>query len=110
MKKKNCVFCDRSNIKGRIVDYDGCFGFVPLNPVCKGHILLVPNKHVSDFADEPEISAQVMKVAGQLVHDWGGDWNIITSKGREATQSVFHLHIHLVPRRKNDGLKLPWSE
>jgi hypothetical protein len=40
----------------------------------------------------------------------GGQWNLITSAGTDATQSVFHLHVHLVPRRPNDGLKLPWSE
>jgi histidine triad (HIT) family protein len=38
------------------------------------------------------------------------DYNIITSMGEYATQTVFHLHVHIVPRRLNDGLHLPWTE
>jgi histidine triad (HIT) family protein len=37
------------------------------------------------------------------------DYNLITSGGREATQTVMHAHVHYVPRRRGDGLKLPWS-
>ena len=43
-----------------------------------------------------------------LLADEMGPVNLITSRGREATQSVFHLHLHLVPRAANDGLALPW--
>ena len=49
-----------------------------------------------------------MHRASELAADLGGDMNLITSKGRPATQSVFHLHLHLVPRKVDDGLALPW--
>ncbi|MYX67350.1 histidine triad (HIT) family protein [Streptomyces sp. KhCrAH-43] len=48
-----------------------------------------------------------MHRAAELMQD-SGPMNLITSKGREATQSVFHLHLHLVPRAAGDGLALPW--
>jgi histidine triad (HIT) family protein len=49
-----------------------------------------------------------MRMAASLAREMG-PCNLITSKGREATQTVFHMHLHLVPRAENDGLLLPWS-
>lgn len=80
---------------------------VPLNPVVEGHTLVIPRQHVQDFTDDPTVSAMAMRCAAQLAED-SGPMNLITSKGREATQSVFHLHLHLVPRAENDSLALPW--
>lgn len=82
--------------------------FVPLDPVTEGHVLVVPKTHVADFASVPEVSAATMRRAAELVHWSDRPMNLITSRGREATQSVFHLHLHLVPRAENDGLALPW--
>lgn len=81
--------------------------FEPLNPVTEGHKLVVPVHHAKTVADNPRISASSMAVAA-LVADRAGDCNIITSKGAAATQTVEHLHLHVVPRRSGDGLRLPW--
>jgi histidine triad (HIT) family protein len=84
--------------------------FVPLDPVTPGHVLVVPRKHVEDALVNPAITAATMLVAAQLARARNAyPCNLITSAGREATQSVFHLHIHVVPRRRFDGLALPWS-
>jgi histidine triad (HIT) family protein len=65
--------------------------------------------HVEDFLTEPLVTAVVMARAAELAATLRmRPANLITSAGREATQSVFHLHIHLVPRKANDGLALPW--
>ena len=107
---KNCVFCDREKIKSPIAfESDKVIAFEPLNPVTKGHLLVVPKKHVSDFTDDPETFLETALAASVMAAELGGAYNLITSKGTEATQSVFHLHIHLVPRRGDDGLLLPWS-
>ncbi|MGW1938990.1 HIT family protein [Streptomyces goshikiensis] len=82
--------------------------FQPLNPIVEGHTLIVPKTHVPDFAADPEVSAATMRRAAELMRWTPRPMNVITSRGREATQSVFHLHLHLVPRADNDGLALPW--
>lgn len=79
----------------------------PLNPVTEGHKLVIPVHHAKTVADNPRISASAMAVAA-LVADRAGDCNIITSKGAAATQTIQHLHLHVVPRHDGDGLRLPW--
>lgn len=82
--------------------------FAPLDPVVKGHTLVVPKAHAPDFACRPDISAMTMRRAAELMQFSDTPMNLITSRGKEATQSVMHLHLHLVPRAENDGLALPW--
>jgi histidine triad (HIT) family protein len=114
MTDKPCPFCEI--VAGRapaewIVQRDywpDAVAFVPLNPVTEGHTLVVPKTHVVDFAADPGVSALTMRRAAELVRWSPRPMNLITSRGREATQSVFHLHLHLVPRAENDGLALPW--
>lgn len=107
-----CVFCAivAGTAPATVVrEWPDAMAFIPLNPVTAGHVLVVPRVHVADFAEDPEVSAAVMRRAAVLAGTRPDvDLNLITSKGRAATQSVFHLHLHLVPRRPNDGLALPW--
>jgi histidine triad (HIT) family protein len=104
----NCIFCDITfgRAPATVVKkwYDAT-AIVPLNPVTPGHLIVIPVKHVADTLEDPKITAKTMRRAAQIAQ---GPCNIITSVGREATQSVFHLHIHIVPRSKDDGLALPW--
>ena len=81
----------------------------PLNPVTPGHAIVIPRVHVADFTSDPVVSGRVMKEAAVHAATMGGAYNLITSKGPEATQTVHHLHVHLVPRREGDGLHLPWT-
>jgi histidine triad (HIT) family protein len=115
MKPSDCPFCARIAAaeyehlyQGNGVYYD-VVRFRPLNPVVPGHMLFVPRRHVEDAGVEPELTARVMHFAS----DWAGgllaSFNIITSAGELATQTVFHLHLHVVPRREGDGLRLPWT-
>jgi histidine triad (HIT) family protein len=107
----DCPFC--RIIAGRapvalVREWPDALAFVPLRPVVEGHTLVVPKEHVPDFAADPEVSAAAMRRAAELMRWTPRPMNLITSKGREATQSVWHLHLHLVPRAENDGLALPW--
>ncbi len=105
-----CVFCNIEGIKSTVTKRDGCLVFEPLNPVVTGHLLVVNEIHTTDFTDDSEIFGKTCVVASKIADELGGDYNLITSKGYFATQSVFHCHIHLVPRHENDGLSLPWSK
>ncbi|MER6601206.1 HIT family protein [Streptomyces parvus] len=107
-----CPFCEIN--EGRapaefVHEWSDAIAIVPLNPVVEGHTLVIPKTHVTDFAEDPAVSAATMRRAADLADRLlSGSMNLITSRGREATQSVFHLHLHLVPRAENDGLALPW--
>ena len=103
-KVEKCVFCEK--LKDAPI---GVSIFEPLNPVVPGHLLVVHKEHSKDAGDDPAITAVVMGEAAKYIKKNGGEWNIITSIGKNATQSVFHLHVHLVPRKEGDGLKLPWT-
>jgi histidine triad (HIT) family protein len=108
----DCPFCAR--IAAGEFDYSDrtAVAFEPLNPVTEGHLLVVPRKHVSDAGADPVTAGQAMEFAAMIAgplefSDW--HYNLITSAGSAATQTVRHLHIHLVPRREGDGLSLPWT-
>jgi histidine triad (HIT) family protein len=109
----SCPFCDIAEDPHRLGFIEighGVMGFPPLNPVTEGHLLIAPMKHVPDAAFDPSVTAVVMEGAARVARGYRGDCNIITSIGPAATQTVFHLHVHIVPRREGDGLKLPWSD
>jgi histidine triad (HIT) family protein len=82
------------------------WAIVPRRPVVDGHLLVIPTRHVQDVTEDSLVSAATMHMAAEIAVP---PCNIITSAGSEATQSVFHLHLHIVPRAENDGLMLPWN-
>jgi len=99
----NCVFCNLTRGKPSVTIIE------PLNPVVPGHLIAIPSKHVRDAGADPVETSRVMAAAAAHAATMGCDYNLITSAGANATQSVFHLHIHIVPRHEGDGLTLPWT-
>jgi diadenosine tetraphosphate (Ap4A) HIT family hydrolase len=84
----------------------------PLNPVTPGHLLVIHREHTDNAADGlkgPTYASECMHFAAGYVRKQGLQANIITSIGEAATQTVFHTHLHVIPRTPNDGLLLPWS-
>lgn len=113
-KDRDCVFCQivAGEAPARIAARtEGVVAFHPLNPVTEGHLLVVPTEHVLDFMHKPQVTGMVASFAARIASDWmgGGDSNLITSAGGYATQTVRHLHLHIVPRSRDDGLALPWT-
>ncbi|GAB3214293.1 RapZ C-terminal domain-containing protein [Marinactinospora thermotolerans] len=72
-----------------------------------GHVLVIPHAHVADAGVDPAITALTMAAAADMVAEQPAA-NVITSKGEAASQTVHHLHAHIVPRVEGDGLALPW--
>lgn len=105
-----CAFCAivAGDASATVVrEWDAALAIVPLGPVVAGHLLVIPKRHVADFGEDPTVSAAIAACAAELVAELPA-MNAITSKGRAATQSVGHLHLHIVPRVDSDGLALPW--
>lgn len=107
----SCVFCDRI----RDEQYERTISsvvarFEPLNPVTRGHMLFLPKRHVGNAAAQPGLTGEVFAAASAYARERGGEFNLITSAGPCASQTVYHLHVHYVPRVLGDGLKLPWTE
>jgi len=85
----------------------------PLNPVVPGHLLVIPVEHFESVRDNALGSAHVMESAAQWLaysHDPRyRSANFITSVGAPATQTVKHMHLHIVPRVEGDTVSLPWD-
>lgn len=107
-----CPFCEI--VAGRapaviIQEWSDAIAIEPLHPVTDGHLLVMPKAHVTDFRADPIATGAVMIRAAFLAGYWVDDVNLITSDGPAATQTIDHLHVHLIPRRPDDGLALPWD-
>lgn len=107
----DCVFCGivaGTQPSTMVREWRDAVAFRPLNPVCNGHTLVIPRQHVRDAVENQAVTALTMGRAAELAGEWPAS-NILTSVGAAATQSVFHLHLHIVPRSFGDGLMLPWG-
>lgn len=112
----NCIFCKilKNEIPSSTVYEDDKFrAIMDIGPVSKGHVILLAKEHTANLleADDELLSAAlpaVKKVAKAVKKTVGCDGiNILQNNGEEAGQTVFHLHIHVIPRNKEDGVKLP---
>jgi histidine triad (HIT) family protein len=109
--EKRCVFCPiiDGDAPATIVDRgEDYVAFVPLGPHVPGHVLFVPANHLPDAAVNPDAAAEIIAHAARYVQQQDIEANIITSIGPAATQSVPHLHVHVIPRGEGDGLTARW--
>lgn len=113
----SCPFCAIIMGEGwarKIYRDDHTAAFFPLRPATLGHTLVVPRRHIPDIWELPEadaarLSRAVLRVAAALRAAVTPDGlNIIQSSGAAATQTVPHLHIHLVPRWAADAIGPIW--
>lgn len=88
--------------------WNDAIAIVPRGGVNSGHLLVIPTAHVQDVGTDPDVSAATMARAAEIAAELDAA-NIITSKGAAATQTVRHLHLHVLPRAAGDGLPLPWT-
>lgn len=112
---ENCIFCKIANseIPSATVYEDADFrAILDIAPAAKGHVIILPKKHAANLfeADEELLSKALLvakKVAAAMMKALGCDGvNVLQNNFEAAGQTVFHLHIHLIPRYKEDGLKI----
>jgi len=112
-----CIFC--AIIAGRapaVVVYDDehTLAFMDINPATRGHVLVVPKRHARDLLDVPEedmlhVMRTVQRVARAVDLALKPDGiNLIQANRRAAFQSVYHFHVHVIPRWWDDGLVPIW--
>ncbi|MCR4691822.1 MAG: HIT family protein [Lachnospiraceae bacterium] len=118
MRDDNCIFCKIANgeIPSKTIYEDERFRVIlDLGPATKGHALILPKDHYADlFALPEETAAEAMKLAkklgAQMKEKLGADgFNLVQNNGECAGQTVFHFHLHLIPRFKEDGQKIGWK-
>ena len=113
----DCLFCKivAGEIPAtRVAEDERTIAFMDINPATRGHLLVVPREHATDLLEIPdadlEACARTAKLmAGRVNERLHADGvNLINSCGQAAWQTVFHFHIHVIPRYAGDPLRLPW--
>ncbi|GAA0490812.1 HIT family protein [Salinibacillus aidingensis] len=116
----DCIFCkilDGEIPSAKIYEDDDVYAFLDISQVSKGHTLVIPKNHTENiFETDPEVAEKVFsripKIANALRKTYQPKGlNILQNNGEFAGQTVFHLHIHLIPRYDDDkdGFDLKWE-
>lgn len=117
MAGEDCIFCKiaAGELPARIVDEDErTLAFMDIAPATRGHALVIPRAHASDLltVDEEDLRAVAVaarRLAARMSERLGAQGiNLLNSCGRTAWQTVFHFHLHVIPRYEDDPLRLPW--
>lgn len=113
----DCLFCKiaAGEIPATLVREDErTIAFMDINPATRGHALVVPRRHVAnlleiDAEDLAAVTAAAQRLARGVVRRLDADGvNLLNCCGAPAWQTVFHFHIHVIPRYEGDPLRLPW--
>lgn len=118
MKDENCIFCKLANgeIPTATLYEDEDFRVIlDANPASKGHALIIPKEHYANLYElEDSLAGKAMilakKMITRLTDVLGCDgYNLVQNNGECAGQTVFHFHLHLIPRYKDDEVGLGWK-
>ncbi len=118
MSDPNCLFCKivAGEVPSQRVDEDErTVAFMDINPATRGHALVVPRTHAANLLeiehdDLAATMAAAQRLARTVIERLGADGvTLMNSCGAAAWQTVFHFHIHVIPRYDGDPLRLPWT-
>lgn len=116
--RDDCIFCKiaAGEIPSKTVYEDDSYRVIlDLGPAARGHALILPKDHYADVFELPEEKAgEVFKLARRMAVQMKAalncdGFNIVQNNGEVAGQTVFHFHMHLIPRYKDDGQKIGWN-
>jgi len=115
--ESECIFCKivAGELPATKVDEDErTISFMDIAPATRGHALVIPRRHAVDLLsigaeDLAACSAAAQRLAARVKDNLGADGvNLLNACGAPAWQTVFHFHLHVIPRYKDDPLRLPW--
>ena len=118
MKVDNCIFCKiaAGEIPSTTIYEDEDFRVIlDIEPASKGHALILPKEHYANLYElDDALAAKALvvakKVITQMTEVLGCDgYNVLQNNGTAAGQTVFHFHMHLIPRYKEDDVKIGWK-
>lgn len=118
MKDEKCIFCKLANgeIPTSTLYEDEDFRVIlDASPASKGHALIIPKEHYADLYElDDELAAKALVLAKKMIIKLtdvlGCDgYNLVQNNGETAGQTVFHFHLHLIPRYKGDTVGLGWK-
>ena len=113
----DCVFCRiaAGDAPATVVDEDErTLAFMDISPGTRGHALVVPKAHADDLYEVDPADLAACAVAAQRLARRARDWlgaagvNLLNACRPAAWQTVFHFHVHVIPRYAGDPLRLPW--
>jgi histidine triad (HIT) family protein len=113
----DCIFCKvlAGELPATIIDEDErTISFMDIAPATRGHALVIPRAHSADLlsVEREDLAAAALatqRLARRMKERLGADGvNLLNSCGTVAFQTVFHFHIHVIPRYEGDSLRLPW--
>jgi histidine triad (HIT) family protein len=114
----DCLFCRIASGElpaTRVAEDERTITFMDINPATRGHVLVIPREHSADLVEVPQedlaaCAAAAQRIARAMPERLGADGvNLLNSCGRAAWQTVFHFHVHVIPRYDADPLRLPWT-
>jgi histidine triad (HIT) family protein len=117
MTDPDCLFCKivAGDIPAtKVHEDDDTIAFMDINPATRGHLLVIPRRHARDLHeigddDLAAVARTAKRLAARVVERLGADGvNLHQSNGEVAWQTVFHFHVHVIPRYQGDPLRLPW--
>jgi histidine triad (HIT) family protein len=117
MPDPDCIFCKivAGELPATIVaEGERSLAFMDIQPASRGHALVIPRAHAKDVHEiEPEdlqaVAVMAQELATRMRDVLGADGvNLLNSSGAAAWQTVFHFHMHVIPRYEGDPLRLPW--
>jgi histidine triad (HIT) family protein len=118
MADPDCIFCKiaAQELPATIVDEDErTIAFMDIAPATRGHALVIPREHAADLQsvgaeDLAAVAIAAQRLASRALERLGADGvNLLNSSGASAWQTVFHFHVHVIPRYAGDPLRLPWT-
>lgn len=119
MKDENCIFCKilAGEIPSTAVYEDDDFkAILDVNPAARGHVIILPKNHAANIYELPdEDASKIMMVAKKIATAIEKAYlcdgvNILQNNGEAAGQTVFHLHVHVIPRFKGDTVNIGWKQ